>query len=97
MVRRGWAEEVRRLVDSGVTPGHSCMASVGYRELAACLTGNVALEEAIRNIKTGTHRFARHQYAWFRLSDPRIRWMEATDDVGARAAELVEEFLAETG
>ncbi len=97
MLRRGWMEEVRRLLASGVTPGHSSMASVGYRELAACLSGDVALEEAIRNIKTGTHRFARHQYAWFRLSDPRVRWLEAGERVKAEATDLVAGFLAEKG
>ncbi|MDO8751256.1 MAG: tRNA (adenosine(37)-N6)-dimethylallyltransferase MiaA [Dehalococcoidia bacterium] len=94
MVKQGWVEEVRRLLASGVTLAHPSMASVGYRDLAACLAGDVALEEAIRNIKTATHRFARHQYAWFRLKDPRIRWLEASEGVGEQAAELVSEFMA---
>ncbi|MFH1140596.1 MAG: tRNA (adenosine(37)-N6)-dimethylallyltransferase MiaA [Chloroflexota bacterium] len=97
MVQRGWVGEVRRLLASGVTAGHPSMASVGYRELATYLAGDVALEEAIRNIKTGTHRFARHQYAWFRLSDARIRWLEAGDHVGAQATDMVAGFLAEKG
>ena len=95
MVQNGLAEEVGRLLAGGVTLAHPSMSSVGYREIAACLAGDVALEEAIRNIKTGTHRFARHQYAWFRLSDARIRWLEAGEGVEAKAGELVKAFVGE--
>ena len=29
-------------------------------------------------MKYETHRLARHQYAWFRLSDSRIHWFDAS-------------------
>jgi tRNA dimethylallyltransferase len=95
MVRHGWTEEVRRLLDSGVTPRHSSMASVGYREMAACVAGDIALKEAIQNIKFGTHRVARHQYAWFRLSDARLRWLEVGEEVEAEGTNLVRAFVEE--
>ena len=96
MIQAGWIEEVRGLLANGVTLGHPSMASVGYRELAAYLEGSVALEEAVQSIKTSTHRFARHQYAWFRLSDARIQWLQAEAGVEAQARALVEGFLADT-
>ncbi len=93
MIEAGWTDEIARLLDSGVTPEHPSMGSVGYRDLAAHLAGELALEDAIRNAKTATHRFARHQYAWFRPSDTRIHWLEAGDDVEAVAVALVQEFV----
>ena len=93
MVQAGWIDEVRGLLDKGVTSEHSSMASVGYRELAAFLEGQLALEDAIRNIKTSTHRFARRQYAWFRLSDHRVHWIQAGVGAEAQALGLVEAFL----
>ncbi len=36
----------------------------------------MTLDEAVYKIKTGTHRFIRHQYAWFRLKDERIKWFD---------------------
>jgi len=58
--------------------------------------GELALEEAARRIKTATHRFARQQYAWFRLKDPRIHWLDAEDAgvVGA-SLQIVRGFLQE--
>jgi tRNA A37 N6-isopentenylltransferase MiaA len=38
----------------------------------------VSLEEAVQQIKHHTHRFVRHQSAWFRLSDPQIEWFDLT-------------------
>ena len=96
MIQAGWLDEVRSLLDQGVTQAHSSMGSVGYGELAAVLSGEMALEEAIRNIKSGTHRFARHQYAWFRLTDPRIHWLQVDADLETRARGLVDTFLPES-
>ena len=36
---------------AGVTMKHSSMASVGYRDLGSYLSGDLALEEALENIK----------------------------------------------
>ena len=93
MVGDGWVDEVERLLERGVGLEQPCMASVGYREMAAHLAGDVALDDAIRNIKADTHGFARHQYAWFRLSDPRIRWLVAANGVEGQAEEMAREFL----
>jgi tRNA dimethylallyltransferase len=97
MIDAGWPDEITHLLSVGVTPEHPSMGSVGYRDLAAHLAGNLALDDAIHNAKTATHRFARHQYAWFRPSDARIHWLEASEDVDSVAAALVQEFLASSG
>ena len=87
MIERGWIKEVRALLDGGVSHDLPAMSSVGYGELSAHIQGEKPLAEAIRNTKTSTHRFARHQYAWFRPSDARIRWLQAGSEAeeGARA------------
>ena len=33
-------------------------------------------DEAAQEIKYHTHRFIRHQYAWFRPADPRLMWFD---------------------
>ena len=72
------------------------MSSLGYREMAAYLSGDLSLEEAVERIKTTTHRYARSQYAWFKLNDPRIQWLEADDEgLSENASRLIEDFLAE--
>ena len=48
------------------------MSSLGYPQMGAVLRGEVSLTEAAQQIKHHTHRFVRHQYAWFRPADSRI-------------------------
>jgi tRNA A37 N6-isopentenylltransferase MiaA len=45
-------------------------------------------------MKTETHRLARHQYAWFRLNDGRIRWFGVTDTRGEASIIDVHEIRA---
>ena len=85
MVEVGWLDEVRCLLGRGVTAEQPSMSSVGYRELAAFLQGETSLEDAVRNIKSHTRQFARRQSAWFRLSDPRIRWAAIKRGHGKRS------------
>jgi tRNA dimethylallyltransferase len=93
MLKQGFVEEVSSLKQMGYNLSLPSMSSIGYREIGLYLSGEMTLEETIYKIKTGTHRFIRHQYAWFRLKDERIKWF----DIGkAREGEItsaVDEFL----
>ena len=95
MVENGLVEEVRSLIDMGCSPSLPCMSSMGYKETFLYLKSELTLEEATRRIKHGTHRFARHQYAWFRPGDPRICWLQASRGVFQTAEGLVHAFLRE--
>ena len=96
MVDAGWTQEVARLLEMGYSPSLPSMSSLGYREMAAYLSGDLSLEEAVERIKTATHRYARSQYAWFKLNDPRIHWLESDDEaLSENASRLIEDFLAE--
>jgi len=77
MIAAGWLDEVRRLVEEGYGAELPAMSSFGYGELVAHIDGKMPLEDAMRQIKTKTHRFARGQHAWFRLTDHRICWFES--------------------
>ena len=93
MVEHRWIAEVGALLDRGISCDMPSMASVGYRELAAYLGEDVSLAEAIRAIKTNTHRLARQQYAWFRPSDPRIHWLQPGAEADDQAHVLLRSFL----
>ncbi|PKB65622.1 MAG: tRNA (adenosine(37)-N6)-dimethylallyltransferase MiaA [SAR202 cluster bacterium Io17-Chloro-G3] len=96
MIANGWVGEVESLLAGDTLPTSSAMASVGYGELAAYLQATISLDEATRNTKIATHRFARQQYGWFRLSDPRIRWFHAGPKVSIDVCLMVESFLNES-
>lgn len=93
MVTGGWLDEVRKLLAAGYAPDLPAMSSMGYRELAQHLAGELPLEEALRRIKLAHHRLARQQYTWFKPSDTQIRWLVAKDGVEATAEEMVATWL----
>ena len=73
MMAEEFLQEVERLAEEGLPFEQGPLNSPGYRELGMYLQGALSLEEAVARTKTQTHRLARRQYAWFKLSDPRIR------------------------
>ncbi|HVP05234.1 MAG TPA: tRNA (adenosine(37)-N6)-dimethylallyltransferase MiaA [Dehalococcoidia bacterium] len=82
MFAAGFVEEVRRLREMGYARDLPPMSSIGYGEICAHLDGEISLAEAIKRTRTGTHRLARHQNAWFKRTDARIHWL-APGDVDA--------------
>lgn len=96
MIEEGLVEEVRALLAHGYSPDLPAMSGLGYRQIAAYLNGTLTREEAIRQLQRDTRRFVHHQYTWFRLDDPRIRWYDLTQTREETIREVVREFL-ETG
>ncbi|HEY75370.1 MAG TPA: tRNA (adenosine(37)-N6)-dimethylallyltransferase MiaA [Thermoflexia bacterium] len=88
MMKAGLLEEVRRLVEAGYGWDLPSMSSVGYAQFRPYFEGKATLEEVVTEIKRATRRLIRHQYNWFRLSDPRIHWF----DVSRTPPETIEAF-----
>ena len=76
MIQQGFVDEVKSLLSRGYSLELPSMSSIGYREIGKYLVGEMSLTEAVEKIKVGTHRFIRHQYAWFKKTDPRIEWSD---------------------
>jgi tRNA dimethylallyltransferase len=75
MIARGWLDEVRALA-ARYAEAVPALSSLGYPQMSAVLRGTLTLDDAAQDIKHHTHRFIRHQYAWFRPGDPRITWFD---------------------
>jgi tRNA dimethylallyltransferase len=93
MIKQGFVEEVSALVKMGFTADLPSMSSIGYREIGLYLQGGITLDEAVYKIKTGTHRFIRHQYAWFRLKDERIKWFDVESMTNGEIEQVVKTFI----
>lgn len=78
MVEQGLLEEVRTLLGAGYGPELTSMQAIGYKEFAAYLRGEAALDEALEQLKTGTRRYAKRQMTWFRRN-PDIIWVDVGD------------------
>jgi len=92
MIEKGFVAEVRKLLDMGYSLKLPSMSSIGYRQIGAYLNGEMPLATAVQEIKFETHRFARHQYAWFSLKDNRITWFDTGVDASG-ATQAVENFI----
>lgn len=76
MIQQGFIQEVEGLLKQGYDFTLPSLSGIGYRQIGQYLRGEMTLETAVQKIKTETHRFIRHQYAWFRLADERIHWFD---------------------
>jgi len=93
MIEQGLIDEVKMLESRGYQRDLPSMSSIGYKQIYAWLAGEIGLEEAVRQIKTKTHAFARRQYAWFRLNDSRIHWFTAGETNYRGIIALLYEFV----
>ncbi|HEY48913.1 MAG TPA: tRNA (adenosine(37)-N6)-dimethylallyltransferase MiaA [Dehalococcoidia bacterium] len=94
MMEKGLLAEVEGLVSQGYGFDLPSMSGLGYKQIGLFIQGKMDLPAAVQQIKTDTHRFARHQYNWFRPQDERIHWFEPRKG-GIRAiSSLVKQFLS---
>ncbi|MEE2775452.1 MAG: tRNA (adenosine(37)-N6)-dimethylallyltransferase MiaA [Acidobacteriota bacterium] len=66
MLELGWLEEVKGLLDSGVSPSAPAFQAIGYRQLVAHVQGRQSLDAAMDDTIRETRRYAKRQETWFR-------------------------------
>jgi tRNA dimethylallyltransferase len=94
MIRQGLVQEVKNLSEMGYDSSLPSMSSIGYNQIYQFLRGQLTFSAALEKIKSETHRLARHQYAWFQLSDKRIYWLDTgANGIKRKAEELIERNL----
>ena len=76
MFDRGFVDEVRTLIDAGLTPDSTAGRAIGYAQVLDYLAGKCSLEETVESTVTGTRRYVRRQRSWFNR-DKRIAWIDA--------------------
>ncbi|MCX8012555.1 MAG: tRNA (adenosine(37)-N6)-dimethylallyltransferase MiaA, partial [Desulfobacterota bacterium] len=75
MIKTGFIDEVKSLLERGYHSGLRSMRSLGYRHLCAYIEGKISWEETIKTMKHDTRQFARRQLIWFQ-ADKKIIWLE---------------------
>lgn len=93
MIGRGLVREVENLLKMGYHLDLPSLSGIGYCQIGQYLQGELTLEDAVRKTKTETHRFIRHQYAWFRLADERIHWFDVERQGSAEIEKELARFL----
>ena len=75
MLAAGLVEEVRALVEAGYSPGKPPLSTIGYKQIAAYLRREIALDEAVTLAKQESRRLAKRQLTWFRR-ESEIVWLD---------------------
>jgi tRNA dimethylallyltransferase len=88
MVQDGWAQEVRGLLESGLSPNLPAFQAIGYRQLVYHVRGEWSLGRAIDETVRATRRFAKRQETWFR-KEPDVTWFSA-EDLDRRLPQVLE-------
>lgn len=93
MIQEGLVEEVRGLLNKGLSTELSSMRGLGYKEIIKYLEGEMPLDQAVDILKRNTRRFAKRQMTWFRR-DNRIKWLNPDEvDVPAAIIHEVTRFI----
>lgn len=76
MLEQGLVDEVRGLLDSGVSAEAQAMKGLGYKELVPYLRGECSLDEAVYEMKLGTRHYAKRQLTWMRREED-VCWVDS--------------------
>ena len=94
MIAAGMVAETQNLLAAGFAPNLPSMTSLGYREIAAYLRGEMTLDAAIMRIQLETHRFVRNQMTGFRKMT-QIEWFDLSEPGNdALVTKRIADFLA---
>lgn len=77
MMEAGFVEEVRALLERGVSNRSGPMTALGYAEVVHHLRGLSTHEELVALIQRNTRRYAKRQLSWFRR-EPDMEWVNMT-------------------
>ena len=76
MIKNGFIDEVRLLLDIGYSSDIPSMSAIGYREIAAFICGEITLDEACVLMRRNSRQYVRRQANWFKENDPEIKWFD---------------------
>jgi tRNA dimethylallyltransferase len=99
----GMVEEVRRLLDSGLSPDDLTYYGLEYKYITLHLMGDLTFDQMVEKLNTAIHQFAKRQMTWFRRMErlgANIHWLDGYQPLEEkidRVMTLLERTLPEEG
>lgn len=95
MMEMGLEQEVKALMDSGLSYDTTAMQALGYKEMADAISGKITVKEAVELIKQGSRRYAKRQLTWFKRDAEGI-WLNldetgTTEDTANECIRIIKE------
>ena len=93
MLEIGLMEEIRSLLDRGISKKSTAMQAIGYKEFVDALDGRCTIEEATALVQQSSRRYAKRQLTWFRRNNA-IHWLVrqphfGTAEILAQARQII--------
>lgn len=75
----GMVDEVKQIINSGVSPEVLMYYGLEYKYLTQYIIGEISFDEMFKQLETAIHRFAKRQMTWFRGMEKKgfkINWLD---------------------
>ena len=93
-LNEGMVDEVKNLLEKGITPERLNYFGLEYRYISLYLTGKLNYNDMFQKLNSSIHNFAKRQMTWFRKMERegvQINWFEEPDF--EKIKNLVEQFF----
>ena len=93
-LEEGMIDEVKRLIDRGVSTERLIRYGLEYKYVTLYLLGQLQYEEMVSLLEIAIHQFAKRQMTWFRGMEERrgiqIHWLSVEMPMGERVEQVKE-------
>lgn len=90
MLQNGLIDEVKGLMDRGITLENQCLQGIGYKEIYSYLMGEISLDDAKELIKLNTRHYAKRQITFFKKLEN--HYVLTPDNAKNLAKEIVKNY-----
>ena len=93
-MNQGMIDEVKGLMDAGVSTEFLTKLGLEYRYITEYLLGKWTYDQMLDELARAIKRFAKRQMTWFRKEE-NLHWLDMSADPVKQAVELIDAFLKE--
>ena len=89
-------DEVKNLIDTGVSTETLIYYGLEYKFITLYLTGKLSYEEMVRDLETAIHQFAKRQMTWFRGMERKgikIHWIDGQLSMEEKVISLLDTLI----
>jgi tRNA dimethylallyltransferase len=88
----GMVEEVKALLEKGVSEESMIYYGLEYKYITLYLTGKTSYDDMVKGLETAIHQFAKRQMTWFRGMEKkgtRINWIDGELPMGKKVEQVL--------
>ena len=89
----GMVDEVRQLIDKGISPETLIYYGLEYKYITLYVTGKISYDEMYMSLETAIHQFAKRQMTWFRGMERKgvtIHWLDGELPMDEKVEKIME-------